>query len=84
MSIPQDKAIHHPKHLWQKIMTVIANISFVCAAIGVVLTFIYIGDVSEAYKAAMGAITFICFAIGIVLKAMGSTSIPSLKPNQDQ
>lgn len=73
---------HHPKHFWQKIMTVIANISFACALIGVVLTIIYIDDVTKEYKAAMGAITFICFAIGVVLKAMGSTSIPSLKPDQ--
>lgn len=75
---------HHPKHLWQKITTVIANISFACAAIGVVLTLIYVDDVSEVYKASMGAITFICFAIGVVLKTMGSTSIPNLKPDQDQ
>ena len=74
---------HHPKHLWQKIMMVIANISFACAAIGVVITLIYVGEVSEEYKAAMGAITFICFAIGVVLKAMGGTSIPNLKPKKD-
>lgn len=74
---------HLPKHFWQKIMTVIANISFACAAIGVVITIIYSGDVTEEYKAAMGAITFICFAIGIVLKAMGDTSIPNLKPKKD-
>lgn len=73
---------HHPKHLWQKIMLIIAYISFFCAGIGVIVTIIYIGDVTEEYKAAMGAITFICFAIGIVLKAMGSTSIPSLKPKK--
>lgn len=74
---------HLPKHFWQKIMMVIANLSFACAAIGVVITIIYVGDVTEEYKAAMGAITFICFAIGVVLKAMGSTSIPSLKPKKD-
>lgn len=74
---------HHPKHFWQKIMIIVANISFACAAIGVVITLLYIGEVSEEYKAAMGAITFICFAIGIVLKAMGSTSIPNLKPKKD-
>lgn len=74
---------HHPKHRWQKVMMIIANLSFACAAIGVVITLIYAGDVSEEYKAAMGAITFICFAIGIVLKAMGGTSIPNLKPKHD-
>ncbi|MGV2872864.1 hypothetical protein [Colwellia sp. E150_009] len=74
---------HHPKHFWQKIMIIVANISFACAAIGVVITLLYIGEVSEEYKAAMGAITFICFAIGVVLKAMGSTSIPNLKPKKD-
>ena len=74
---------HHPKHFWQKVMMIIANISFACAAIGVVITLLYIGEVTEEYKAAMGAITFICFAIGIVLKAMGSTSIPNLKPKKD-
>jgi len=74
---------HHPKHLWQRIMTIIANISFACAAIGVVITLIYGGDVAKDIKAAMGAITFICFAIGIVLKTMGGTSIPSLKPKKD-
>lgn len=74
---------HHPKHFWQKIMIIVANISFACAAIGVVITLLYIGEVTEEYKAAMGAITFICFAIGIVLKAMGSTSIPNLKPKKD-
>ena len=74
---------HPPKRLWQKITALIAKLSFVAAAIGVVLTLIYGGDVSEANKAAMGATTFICFAIGIVLDCMGSTSIPSLKPEQD-
>lgn len=74
---------HHPKHLWQKIMTVISNISFACAAIGIVITLIYGDDVTREIKAAMGAITFICFAIGIVLKTMGGTSIPNLKPKQD-
>ncbi len=64
-------------------MIIVANISFACAAIGVVITLLYIGEVSEEYKAAMGAITFICFAIGVVLKAMGSTSIPNLKPKKD-
>lgn len=75
---------HHPKHLWQKIMTVIANISFACAIIGVIITLIYIDDVTEVYKAAMGSITFICFAIGIVLKTMADTSIPNLKPDKNQ
>jgi len=75
---------HHPKHFWQKVTTAIANISFACAAIGVAITLIYIDDVTEVYKAAMGSITFICFAIGIVLKTMGDTSIPNLKPDQDQ
>ena len=74
---------HHPKHFWQKIITVIAHISFACAIIGVVITLIYVDDVTEEYKAAMGAITFICFATGIVLKTMGGTSIPNLKPKQD-
>jgi intracellular septation protein A len=74
---------HHPKHLWQKITAVIAKISFVCAAIGVVITLVYSGDVSEEYKAAMGAITFICFAIGVVLSTLGNASIPNLKPDQD-
>lgn len=77
-------AKHQPKHLWQKITGVIAKISFVCAAIGVVITLMYAGDVTEEYKAAMGAITFICFAIGIVLSAMGNASLPNLKPDQDE
>lgn len=71
---------HHPKHLWQKITGLLANLSFACAAIGVVITLIYVDDVSEVYKAAMGSITFISFAIGIVLKTMADTSIPNLKP----
>jgi hypothetical protein len=83
MTTSKYEAKHHPKHLWQKVMAFIANFSFACAAIGVVLTVIYVGDVSEEYKAAMGAITFICFAIGVVLKAMATTSIPNLKPDQD-
>ena len=74
---------HPPKRLWQKITSVIAKLSFACAAIGVVVTLIYGGDVSEANKASMGAITFISFAIGIVLNVMASTSIPCLKPEQD-
>ncbi|MDX2368869.1 MAG: hypothetical protein QNK36_10755 [Colwellia sp.] len=74
---------HPPKRLWQKITAIIAKLSFACAAIGVVLTLIYGGDVSEANKASMGATTFICFAIGVVLECIGSTSIPSLKPEQD-
>ena len=74
---------HPPKRLWQKIIAIIAKLSFASAAIGVVLTLIYAGDVSEANKASMGATTFICFAIGVVLDVMGNTSIPSLKPDQD-
>jgi hypothetical protein len=74
---------HPPKRLWQKITSIIAKLSFAAAAIGVVLTLIYGGDVSEANKAAMGATTFICFAIGVVLDCMGNTSIPNLKPEQD-
>jgi len=74
---------HPPKRLWQKITAIIAKLSFACAAIGVVVTLIYGGDVSEANKASMGAITFISFAIGVVLQVMASTSIPCLKPEQD-
>lgn len=83
MAILMEPVKHRPKHFWQKIMTVIANISFACSAIGVVITMIYGDDVAPDIKAAMGAITFICFAIGIVLKTMGSTSIPNLKPKKD-
>jgi len=79
----QQPARHTPKHLWQKVINIIAKLSFVIAAIGVVLTLIYGNDVSEANKASMGAITFICFAIGIVLNTIGNTSIPSLKPDND-
>lgn len=74
---------HPPKRLWQKITSVIAKLSFLTAAIGVVVTLIYAGDVNEANKASMGAITFISFAIGVVLQVMASTSIPNLKPEQD-
>ncbi|NQY87166.1 MAG: hypothetical protein HRT51_05340 [Colwellia sp.] len=74
---------HLPKRLWQKITAIMAKVSFACTAIGIVLTLIYSGDVNEANKASMGAITFISFAIGVVLHAIGSTSIPSLKPDQD-
>lgn len=74
---------HPPKRLWQKITSIIAKLSFLTAAIGIVLTLIYAGDVNEANKASMGAITFISFAIGVVLQVMASTSIPSLKPEQD-
>jgi hypothetical protein len=83
MAILMETVKHRPKHFWQKIMTVIANISFACCVIGVIITLIYGDDVTKDIKAAMGAITFICFAIGIVLKTMGSTSIPNLKPNKD-
>ena len=76
---------HPPKRLWQKITAILAKLSFACTAIGIVviLIFIYVGDVNEDNKAAMGAITFFSFAIGVVLQAIGSTSIPSLKPGQD-
>jgi len=84
MSTPHNEPIHPPKRLWQKITTIIANTSFICAAIGVVITLIYIDDVSEVYKASLGAITFICFAIGVVFKTMSDTSIPNLKPDQKQ
>ncbi|MBL4822146.1 MAG: hypothetical protein JKX90_01300 [Colwellia sp.] len=77
------QAQHLPKRLWQKITAIIAKVSFACTAIGIVLTLIYASDVNEANKASMGAITFISFAIGVVLQVMGSTSIPSLKPDQD-
>jgi len=84
MTAPHYKPVHHPRHFWQKITNAIANISFICAAIGVVITLVYIDEVSEIYKASLGAITFIFFATGIVLKAIGTTSIPNLKPDQDQ
>jgi len=71
---------HPPKRLWQKIASVIAKGSFALAAIGVVATIIYGGDVEADIKAAMGATTFFCFAVGVVCQAMGGTSIPSLKP----
>lgn len=74
---------HPPKRLWQKITSIIAKLCFFTSAAGVVLTFIYAGDVNEANKASMGAITFISFAIGIVLNVMATTSIPNLKPEQD-
>lgn len=83
LAILMEAPKHHPKHFWQKIIALIAKLSFVCSAIGVVITIIYSGDVTEEYKAAMGAITFICFAIGIVLSTLGNASIPNLKPDQD-
>jgi len=77
--------VRHPgKRLWQKIMTFIANFSFVMAVVGVVVTLIYGDDVSAPIKAALGATTFICFAIGVVLKTMGSTSIPDLTINKSE
>ena len=77
--------VKHPgKRLWQKIMTLIANFSFVMAVVGVVVTLIYGDDVSAPIKAALGATTFICFAIGVVLKTMGSTSIPDLTIEKDK
>jgi len=72
-----------PQRLWQKIIAIMAKLSFAFAAIGVVLTLIYAGDVNDANKASMGATTFILYAIGLVLSVIGSTSIPSLKPDQD-
>jgi len=74
---------HPPKRLWQKIIAIIAKLSFACTAIGIVVILIFAGDANEVNKASMGAITFFSFAIGVVLQAMGSTSIPSLKPKQD-
>ncbi len=71
------------RHRWQKISSFIGKISFLFTFIGVVITFIYIDNLSEVYKAALGATTFICFAMGIVFNTMGSTSIPSLKPDND-
>jgi len=87
---PPPKPAHHlpvthpGKRLWQKIMTFIANFSFVMAVVGVVVTLIYGDDVSAPIKAALGATTFICFAIGVVLKTMGSTSIPDLTINKSE
>lgn len=76
--------VKHPgKRFWQKVMTVIANFSFVMSAVGVVVTLIYGNEVSAPIKAALGATTFIFFAIGIVLKTMGSTSIPDLTIEKD-
>ena len=74
---------HPPKRLWQKISSSIAKISFVLAVIGVVVTIIYGSDVEADIKAALGATTFFCFAVGVVCQAMGSTSIPNLKPMSD-
>ena len=69
---------HPPKRLWQKLSSIIAKVSFGSAAIGVVVTIIYGGDVEADIKAALGASTFFCFAV--VCQTMGGTSIPSLKP----
>jgi len=74
---------HPPKRLWQKIIALIAKLSFACTAIGIVAILIYTGDASEVNRASMGAITFFSFAVGVVLQAIGSTSIPNLKPKQD-
>lgn len=71
---------HPPKRLWQKISSIIAKASFGLAAIGVVVTLVYGGDVEADIKAAMGATTFFCVAVGVVCQAMGGTSIPNLKP----
>jgi len=71
---------HTPKRLWQKFSSIIAKVSFGMAAIGVVGTIIYGGDVEADIKAALGATTFFCFAVGVVCQAMGSTSIPNLQP----
>ena len=77
--------VKHPgKRLWQKVSTVIANTSFIIAAIGVVATLVYGNDVSAPIKAALGATTFFCFAVGVVFKAMGSTSIPDLTIAKDK
>ncbi|MGL1958082.1 MAG: hypothetical protein OCD00_12285 [Colwellia sp.] len=76
-------AKHNKKHFWQKISSVIGKLSFLSAAIGVVLIMLYIDEISEVYKASLGACTFICFALGIVFNAMGNTSIPDLKPDND-
>ena len=77
--------VRHPgKRLWQKVMTFIANFSFVMTGVGVVITLIYGNDVSAPLKAALGATTFFFFAVGIVLKTMGSTSIPDLTIAKDK
>jgi hypothetical protein len=76
--------VTHPgKRFWQKISTIIANLSFILAAIGVVVTLVYGDDVTAPIKAALGATTFFCFAVGVVMKAMGSTSIPDLTVKKD-
>jgi len=71
------------RHRWQKVSSFIGKLSFLFAFIGVVLTFLYVDSLSEVYKAALGASTFICFAMGIVFNTMGTTSIPSLKPDNN-
>jgi len=71
------------RHKWQKISSFIGKLSFVFAFIGVVLTFLYLDNLSDVYKAALGASTFICFAMGIVFNTMGTTSIPCLKPDNN-
>ena len=71
------------RHLWQKVIAFFAKVSFFFTAVGIVLILLYVDQISEVYKASLGASTFICFAIGVVLNAIGNTSIPSLKPDQD-
>lgn len=68
------------KRLWQKILSIIAKISFSLAAVGVVVTIAYGGYVEADLKAALGATTFFCFAVGVVCQTMAGTSIPNLKP----
>ena len=75
--------VHPPKRLWQKISSIIAQVSFGLAAIGVMVTLIYGNDVAADIKAALGATTFFCFAVGVVCQVMGGTSIPNLKPAQE-
>ena len=74
-----EKVIHREKSLLQKISKITGTISFICAAVGVVVILMIGDDLGDVYKASAGAITFFCFASGVVLSTMGNTNLPILK-----
>ncbi|MFT5760328.1 MAG: ATP/ADP translocase [Alteromonadaceae bacterium] len=67
------------KGLLQRISKVCGIISFIIAAISIIVLTLYTADASEVFRASVGATTFFFFMVGIVLVVIGDTDLPDLK-----
>lgn len=74
-----DNVIHNKKSILQKIAKVCGYTSLILAIVGMCFL-IFIGrDLSDVYRASVGAITFFCFMVSLVLTTIGNSNLPILK-----